>query len=401
MQIDVKINRKSEVENIVMKQAGITLIALVITIIVLLILAGVSIAMLTGNNGILTQAKLAKENTFLAKQDEEKKLSSNNEYINEQTENAIPGKIVIETKKDNYVDSNGNKATIPAGFTVSEIKEEQTIENGLVIYDIPEADISNVDWTTKNIDGAYNIQTLYNQFVWIPVASENAYQRNFSYPSYYYENDLWTSSEMTPENSTFTDIGYLPIGIQSITDDTTNNEITERNAVLKYNGFYIARYEAGKENLNVVSKKNATVYVDETQENLKSIGKTMYGESSTYVKSAMCSGIQWDMVMKFVNGKKCGNNEIYDVRINNENRHKGESIRVEKSGNNIADKVQNIYELEGNCSEYVAEKNNTKYIYILRGGDYSYNSICRASVRGGTNGSAKGNATFRPVLYIE
>ena len=37
-------------------QKGITLIALVITIIVLLILAGVSIAMLTGNNGILTQA---------------------------------------------------------------------------------------------------------------------------------------------------------------------------------------------------------------------------------------------------------------------------------------------------------------------------------------------------------
>lgn len=60
MQIDVKINRKNEVENIVMKQAGITLIALVITIIVLLILAGVSIAMLTGSNGTLTQAKITK-----------------------------------------------------------------------------------------------------------------------------------------------------------------------------------------------------------------------------------------------------------------------------------------------------------------------------------------------------
>ena len=42
---------------------GITLIALVITIIVLLILAGVSIAMLTGQNGILTQANTAGENT--------------------------------------------------------------------------------------------------------------------------------------------------------------------------------------------------------------------------------------------------------------------------------------------------------------------------------------------------
>lgn len=42
---------------------GITLIALVITIIVLLILAGVSIATLTGDNGILTQAREAKEQT--------------------------------------------------------------------------------------------------------------------------------------------------------------------------------------------------------------------------------------------------------------------------------------------------------------------------------------------------
>ncbi len=42
------------------EQKGITLIALVITIIVLLILAGVSIAMLTGNNGILTRANDSK-----------------------------------------------------------------------------------------------------------------------------------------------------------------------------------------------------------------------------------------------------------------------------------------------------------------------------------------------------
>ena len=47
-------------------QKGITLIALVITIIVLLILAGVSIAMLTGQNGILTRATEAKSDTARA-----------------------------------------------------------------------------------------------------------------------------------------------------------------------------------------------------------------------------------------------------------------------------------------------------------------------------------------------
>ena len=54
------------------EKKGITLIALVITIVVLLILAGVSIAMLTGNNGILTQSKVAEEKTRIAKQQEEK-----------------------------------------------------------------------------------------------------------------------------------------------------------------------------------------------------------------------------------------------------------------------------------------------------------------------------------------
>ena len=45
---------------------GITLIALVITIIVLLILAGVSIAMLTGDNGLLTKANNSKTETLKA-----------------------------------------------------------------------------------------------------------------------------------------------------------------------------------------------------------------------------------------------------------------------------------------------------------------------------------------------
>ena len=54
---------KDEIKNITKNTKGITLIALVITIIVLLILAGVSIAMLTGENGIMNNAKEAKTQT--------------------------------------------------------------------------------------------------------------------------------------------------------------------------------------------------------------------------------------------------------------------------------------------------------------------------------------------------
>ena len=77
------------------KQKGITLIALVVTIIVLLILAGVSIAMLTGNNGILTQGKRAKEEQAHAAVKEGIMLLYN-EYKTKQEVNA--SKVQEETK---------------------------------------------------------------------------------------------------------------------------------------------------------------------------------------------------------------------------------------------------------------------------------------------------------------
>ena len=60
---------------------GITLIALVITIIVLLILAGVSIATLTGDSGILTQSKKSKISTELSSYKEQVELYKQGKYI--------------------------------------------------------------------------------------------------------------------------------------------------------------------------------------------------------------------------------------------------------------------------------------------------------------------------------
>ena len=143
MQIKTKINRENQVKNITRRQTGITLIALIITIIILLILAGVSIAMLTGNNGILTQAKLAKENTEAAKEQEEKDLDKMNSYINE------------KTIKDNYTDINGDKATIPEDFSVDE--NENVISKELVVNGPDKANGDNG-----------------SEFVWVPVTDINS-----------------------------------------------------------------------------------------------------------------------------------------------------------------------------------------------------------------------------------
>ena len=387
-------------EKLIKTNKGITLIALVITIIVLLILAGVSIAMLTGQNGILTQAQNAKNRTEEAKGEEENKLNEYNNIINnyvnggttgeDTTENVQPGEIVETTEKNNYTDAEGNKATVPEGFVVSKIPEEQNISSGLVIYDIPENELGTVDWEAKNEDGAYNVQTKYNQFVWIPVA-EGEYERNFSYPSSYFE-----SLESTPEGSTFTDTGYLPEGITVTTNDAKGYEIAEREAVMKYNGFYIGRYEAGVDGTTVISKQSATVYENKKQTEFKEIAKTLY--TGTNVKSAMISGIQWDMVMKFVDGKNDAKGNPYNVRVYDTNRHNGTGVIA--SGKNEYDKVENIYDLEGNCCEYVAEKNSTSLPFVHRGG-YSYKgSNYRASGRYGDGDFAFSTVTFRPALYI-
>lgn len=62
---------------------GITLISLVVTIIVLLILAGVSVSMLTGQNGILTRAAESKEKTEIASEREEIQMVISNTIYND------------------------------------------------------------------------------------------------------------------------------------------------------------------------------------------------------------------------------------------------------------------------------------------------------------------------------
>ena len=114
---------------------GITLIALVITIIVLLILAGVSIAMLTGENGVLTEATEAKEKTQEGEDIENIKLAISESNIpqdeqEEKSEEAILKEIIekntekdvgISKKEENgsYIVTIGDKEYVVDGSSVT------------------------------------------------------------------------------------------------------------------------------------------------------------------------------------------------------------------------------------------------------------------------------------------
>lgn len=110
-------------------QKGITLIALVITIIVLLILAGVSIAMLTGENGLLTKASTAGTETKKASTQESVKLAiaeiiADNEGFPTAGLTGTGLKDAIDkVKEDKYtVECNDEASTTDSGETKSLIK---------------------------------------------------------------------------------------------------------------------------------------------------------------------------------------------------------------------------------------------------------------------------------------
>ena len=142
-----------------MSSKGITLIALVITIIVLLILAGVSIAMLTGDNGILTQANKAKTETEVKGLKEEIKLMMQKRKIDEE----IGQKVAL--KEDLEKEISGNKVIeeiegITEAYYVTKenqtltVYEDGTIAEGRAIWD-------GVSKTKPEIDseGNWHIKT--------------------------------------------------------------------------------------------------------------------------------------------------------------------------------------------------------------------------------------------------
>ena len=72
----------------ILQNKGITLVALVVTIVVLLILAGISITALFGNNGLITRAKIAAEKTKEAEEKDKAQMQELADYLNGKTTKA-------------------------------------------------------------------------------------------------------------------------------------------------------------------------------------------------------------------------------------------------------------------------------------------------------------------------
>ena len=136
------------------KNKGITLIALVITIIILLILAGISISALT-QTGLFSRVKQAEQKSKEAEQNQTTTLGTYekeiNKYVAEELTSDKVDKVLSATENTVLKDSKGNIFTVPAGFKIT--NDATTVDKGIVIEDATET-------ATKG-----------SQFVWIPVGT--------------------------------------------------------------------------------------------------------------------------------------------------------------------------------------------------------------------------------------
>ena len=160
------------------KEKGITLVALIITIVVMLILVAVSINILVNSNLIGHAEKTGDAYAGAIKNEENfgndgitvngKKYANVEDVAKGKVliESNIPGGTKVDENKEYTIKGETRTAVIPGGFTISGIDSERTIEDGLVIYLIPDDEIESVKW-----DGTE--KTKYDQFVWVPVTNVN------------------------------------------------------------------------------------------------------------------------------------------------------------------------------------------------------------------------------------
>ena len=442
-----------------MAERGITLIALVITIIVLLVLAGVSLSLAFADNGILKQAQNGVEKHNEADIEEQIKLAyltykmtkegkttkTEKDFIQEYLQesfndsglkvtdvneifavtlsngktiyfNSVSGKVVnsyAENLKETIASTNnspvaenskyisdGKVAVIPEGYTISNVISEQSIDTGLVI----------------NKDG--------NEWVWIPVSpidlaamyTEDSkgwtmsgteivtkYKSNGGIISGVARaNPGDTSSYREPDTLVGSgnqydkvQVNYTAAGFTSYLDMATQLRDDYKNMIDS-----IKKYEGfyvGRYELG------GSIEFPKEQNNISVLAnKTWYdlyaackGFEDSSVSSRMIWGCQWDQVCKFIHE----NGDKKD--INNSSTYGNYSKSVKKAGSNSNYKANNIYDMAGNCHEWTQEIQTDKR--ITRGAS-AWNDGTKGTsiiVRYGLESTVKkSELSTRAVLYM-
>ena len=395
---------------------------MVVTIVVLLILAGVSISLVVDKNGIIQKSKDARREYGQAKANEQEDLSNLSDMIEEATAEPTP-KVDVNTKAGENSTINGKKGTsknptIPKNYIPidtatstwgdgSTAPSQDSVNHGLVIKDE-----KNNEWVWVPVDST-TLATMYEESsdekTLCGTTGETAvktklYSKSITIGT---DSNKTTMSRTTPGTTTnpYDREPDLVVGndgakydakdtfYKTILGDTGTKEqlaqlfVDEYKAMIesisKYGGFYIGRYELSEAG---VQKDKATL-TNTNWYNLYKKCKEL--NASDKVETRMIWGCQWDVTMNWLisSGAKTSNEVNKDSSSWGNYKDSTENAKVtvteedgtttnkygskQNTGYSEYWKANNIYDLAGNCFEWTQEAGYTHY-RAVRGGNYSY-----------------------------
>ena len=376
---------------------GITLVALVVTIVVLLILAGVSINLVLGNNGIIAKAQEAKTKQAEASQNDLKGMNS----LIEQMESTLNGS------------GNGGKT------------EPETVPY------LPSDDF-HYDTSTSVDTGLIIADSNGNEYVWVVVPRTTAVYKTTGLGKTTFTDADYTSIEKDLKDYTsiyVTESGYSDLyypddkNVGWFADETAYNNL--KNSMLKSvyenGGFYVGRYEAGIETTGTnrtsntdknsegkyitpsttpVSKADAYPYTYVTRTQAQNLASNVNSGTKT---SSLMFGVQWDLVLAFMHNKgniadstltsnstTIGNynDNLWTIKnakaqyseddgdtftaCPNPFKKESESEILLTTGADSSFSVQNIYDIAGNVWKFTLERSPyTNVLCARRGGGFN------------------------------
>ena len=381
---EIRINKKSARKNY-SNQTGITLIALVVTIVVLLILAGVSLNAIFSENGIIKRAQDAQNKMDQAAENDQKGINELSNWLDSkingnsggnttggnttggddtsttQKISTLVGKVVDKNTKAE--DAYGNKITIPKGFKV--------VAHGTV------AGSATYTYSGDNIpavqDGiVIENGTDGNQFVWVPVGTiknKNNTTNTITLGRYEFDSNTGALKSNTPVqvasvenctqevtiNTNYKELSVFRAG-NSATDSTAQNA-TARNleefisTTLANGGYYIARFEASGTASKVTSKYDQTVLTNITQPNAAKAAREMYGEIKENNKlvyaSDLVNSYAWDTAIIFI--------QTYSGKTDYASHNESKTTKAFTATGKNNDKYCNIWDMSGNAYEWTTE----------------------------------------------
>ena len=422
---------------------GITLVALVVTIVVLLILAGVSINLVLGDNGIISKAQEAKTKSA------------------EASENDLKGMNSLIDEMETVLNGGNTEETVPyLPSSDFHYDTSTSVDTGLVIADsngneyvwvvVPKSLYNNTNYNSNNekkpssSTDYVNIKHCLQQYTAI-------YRNGTSY------SDIYAADTAN--------VGWFE-------DETEYNNL--KNSMLKSvyenGGFYVGRYEAGIDTIKgenrtsdteknsdgkytiegmptPVTKADAYPYTWVTRTQAQNLANNVNSGSRT---SSLMFGVQWDLVLAFLSKDttKITSTDVLTKNSTTIGNYSDSAFQLRKTGkyalfsnyslsstwslattategyvdsgrnkltqSSIANgtlvttgtseqsKVMNIYDVAGNVYEWTLEKASNTGLPCARRGGYFNNtgSVVHASIRNGfsTEGS-NFNFGFRVEIF--